>query len=126
MIDFYQKRKLRAIVNSRITHVVLGVILIAMALSAWQRFSVAMEMRERRLAAEQAAAALEVRRDELKAEVEYLSNERGIESEMRRQFDVARTGEQVVVILDDETKEATTTAPIVPVEEAAAWYQFWR
>lgn len=87
-----------------------------------------MEMRERRELTEAQATVLEARRDELEREVRYLSSERGIEAEMRRQFDVAQEGEQVVVLLEEETNAAGTTTipdgvnPPTPVP----WYQFWR
>ena len=78
-------------------------------------------MAERRATVEQTAAALEARRADLEAEVRYLQDERGIEAEMRRQFDVALPGEEVVVILEDEPPEAiqplaTTT------EESWSWW----
>lgn len=124
MLDFYQKRKVRAIVNSRYTQIGLGLLILLVGWSAYTRYQIAVEMSERRVVAEQEAAALEARRDSLGEQVEYLSNERGIEAEMRRQFDVALEGEEVVVILDDEpaavSLQATSTA-----EEASPWYRFW-
>jgi len=95
--------------------------------SAYVRYDIAMEMKDRRIQAEQQAAALQARKDALEEEVQYLSNERGIEAEMRRQFDVALEGEQVVVIVEDEND-----GPIVePLStstklEEPKWYQFWR
>ncbi len=90
------------------------------------RYDIASEMSERRVLAEQEAAALEARKETLEKRVEYLSSERGIEAEMRRQFDVALPGEQVVVIVEDKSNElevtplnsSTTTSP-------KKWYQFW-
>lgn len=125
MLDFYQKRKFRAIVNSRYTQVGLGLLIVMVGWSAYTRYQIAAEMSERRILAEQEAAALEARRDSLGEQVQYLSNERGIEAEMRRQFDVALEGEEVVVILDDEEPEmeflpATNTEP-----KSAPWYRFW-
>jgi len=121
MLDFYQKRKLRTIVNSRATQV--GLLLLAGFLiwHAFERYTVAAMMAERRATVEQTAAALEARRADLEAEVRYLQDERGIEAEMRRQFDVALPGEEVVVILEDEPPEAiqplaTTT------EESWSWW----
>ncbi len=82
-------------------------------------------MEERRLKLETEAATLEERKNELQKQVEYLSHERGIEAEMRRQFDVALDGEQVVVIVEEETEEE-----IQPLSSSStkkgAWYEFWR
>ena len=93
--------------------------------SAYVRFDIAMEMTDRREVAELKADELEVRKNELEEKVEYLSSERGLEAEMRRQFDVALPGEQVVVIVEDEV-----TSEIMPLststnEREDEWYQFW-
>ena len=127
MFDFYQKRKLRTIVNSPLTQGAILVLALMVGWSAYVRYGIAVEMSERRVLAEQEAAALEARKDSLEERVKYLSNERGIEAEMRRQFDVALEGEQVVVIVDDESDEpeiqplATSTNN----QEEKRWYQFW-
>jgi len=126
MIDFYQKRKLRKIVNSRYVQGFLLFLVILVAWSAYIRFEIAMEMSERRQAAQAQTEELQMRKDELSEEVEYLSNERGIEAEMRRQFDVALEGEQVVVILDDESVEVLPLSTSTQSEADAPWYQFWR
>lgn len=125
MFDFQQKRKLRNAFGSRVTQGVLLGVAILVLLSAYNRYLIALDMAERRTAVESEIQALEARRQSLEAEVKYLSNERGVEAEMRRQFDIAREGEQVVIILEDEIKpegegqiEATSTP-------ARPWYRFW-
>lgn len=128
VFDFHQKRKIRTILNSPITQgAILSMALLA-GWSAYVRFDIAMEMRDRRIQAELQAEALQARKEALEKQVDYLSSERGIEAEMRRQFDVALPGEKVVVIVDDKDKGpevkplSTSTKP----EEDAPWYQFWR
>ncbi len=124
MFDFQQKRKLRSVFGSRVTQGVLLGAAILVLLSAYNRYLIALDMAERRTAVESEIHSLEARRESLEAEVKYLSNERGIEAEMRRQFDIAREGEQVVIILEDEIKaeegagEASSTPP-------RPWYRFW-
>lgn len=125
MLDFYQKRKFRAVVNSRYTQIGLGLLIFMVGWSAFTRYQIAAEMSERREVAEQSAAALEARRDELQEQVEYLSNERGIEAEMRRQFDVALEGEEVVVILEDETPAVDVSVASSTESEPTPWYRFW-
>ena len=68
---------------------------------------------------------LQDRKDSLEEQVQYLSDDRGIEAEMRRQFDVALEGEKVVVILD-EKKENVEPLATSTVETEKKWYQFWR
>jgi cell division protein FtsB len=124
MFDFQQKRKFKALTQSRITWSILLVITVFLFISVYDRYLIARDMAERRAEVESDLADLETRRTELSAEVQYLSNERGIEAEMRRQFDIARDGEQVVIIVEEEPENApdalaTTTLP------SRAWYRFW-
>lgn len=93
--------------------------------SAFTRFQIAQEMVERRESAERDLAELKLQKQELEAEVRYLSDERGIESEMRRQFDIALEGEQVVVIVDPEQDDRQKFASTTPAQDPA-WYEFWR
>lgn len=96
--------------------------------SAYVRYDIAMEMRERRIQEELQANALQSRKETIENQVEYLSSERGIEAEMRRQFDVVLPGEKVVVIVEDKDKDtevkqlATSTEAI----DEPSWYEFWR
>jgi cell division protein FtsB len=125
MFDFHQKRKLRSVFGSRVTQgVILGAAILVL-LSAYNRYLIALDMAERRTAVESEIHSLEERRESLEAEVKYLSNERGIEAEMRRQFDIAREGEQVVIILEDEIKPDGEGSNEASSTEARPWYRFW-
>jgi cell division protein FtsB len=124
MLQFYQKRSLRGWLHSLPVVIILGFIIVFMMSVVYQRYSIEQEMVERREEAEANLAALEVRRVELEKKVEYLSNERGIEAEMRRNFDVARPGEQVVIILDDEKKSEIQPLQITTSDDEP-WYKFW-
>tara|TARA_B100000508_G_scaffold140487_1_gene141714 strand:+ start:1863 stop:2249 length:387 start_codon:yes stop_codon:yes gene_type:complete len=128
MFDFYQKRKLRAIVHSPYARGLILLLAIWVGWSAYVRYEIAVEMKERRVAAEQEATALEERKAALEETVEYLSNERGIEAEMRRQFDVSLPGEQVVVIVEDENDDLVVEPLSTSTQNVGKkkWYQFWR
>ncbi len=82
-------------------HGVLFAVLVLAAMSAYGRYTIAIEMATRKETIERELAELEARRSSLAEEVAYITSERGIEAEMRRQFDVAREGEQVVIIIDE-------------------------
>lgn len=125
MLDFHQKRKMRAVADSRITWVILLIIAAFVLISAYNRYQIARDMAERRAEVEMEAKELEERRQDLEAEVRYLSNERGIEAEMRRQFDIALEGEQVVIIVEDEETKIEPLSTTTVKEEKRAWYRFW-
>lgn len=123
MLQFYQKRSLRGWLHSPIALGILGAIILFMMSVVYQRYTIEQEMVERREEAEAHLKELESRRAELEKKVEYLSNERGIEAEMRRNFDVARPGEQVVIILDEEKKPEIE--PLQKTTKDEPWYKFW-
>jgi len=125
MFDFQQKRKLRSMFGSRVTQGVLLGAAFLVLISAYNRYLIALDMAERRAVVESEITSLEERRESLEAEVKYLSNERGIEAEMRRQFDIAREGEQVVIILEDEIKAEGETVDGADSVTERPWYRFW-
>lgn len=63
---------------------------------------------------------LKERRKELENKIAYIETETGIEEHLRREFDVAKEGEQVVVILDngEEVEE------VISFEEKGFWERF--
>ena len=81
-------------------------------------------MEERRVAVEQTAAALLIRKEALETEVQYLQDDRGIEAEMRRQFDVALPGEEVVVILENEA--TVEILPLATTTVSDGWWSWWQ
>jgi hypothetical protein len=125
MFDFYQKRKLKTVITSRYTQAIILVLTCLVAWSAFVRFQIATEMAERRERLETERTELEIHKNVMQDRVDYLSDERGIEAEMRRQFDVAKEGEQVVVIVEPVAEpEVLPLASTTKVDKA--WYQFWR
>ena len=125
MLDFHQKRKLKIILSSRYTQGFLVFLILIVGWSAYTRYEIAKDMAERRYKLETEASSLEVRKNELEKQVDYLSHERGIEAEMRRQFDVALEGEQVVVIVEEEDEEIIQPLSTTSSKKNA-WYEFWR
>lgn len=101
---------------------VLILLMLFMAYSAFVRYQIADQMAERRTAAEAEVKELELQKRLLEQKVEYLSNERGIEAELRRQFDVTLPGEEVVVIIEEEAE--TEVQPVATTTDKP-WYNFW-
>ncbi len=123
MFDFQQKRKIKNWYGSRVTQGIVLFLALLVIFSAINRYLIAVDMAERRATVEAEIHSLESRRQSLETEVQYLSNERGIEAEMRRQFDVAREGEQVVIILEDEPVVQPVDTEVVLPDRP--WYRFW-
>lgn len=127
MLQFYQQQSWRGLLRSPLALILLIILCLFMARVVYDRYSIASEMAAREAQSKAELQVLEDRQAKLKEKVEYLSNDRGIEAEMRRNFDVARDGEQVVIILDKKTEESTIEPLDTQTKEAdVPWYAFWR
>lgn len=101
----------------------LLLIVVFFSFSVWERYRAAHVMKERLEASEKEAAALKTHKEQLSEQVEYLKGERGIEEELRRNFDVAKPGEQVIVLTGRAERVSATTSDVTV---SAPWWQFWR
>lgn len=94
-----------------------------LGMSVFDRFTIERDMANRRATAEAELQSLHERKAQLQEKVDYLSADAGIEAEIRKHFDVVREGEQVVVILDEDTKDPSTTAEF-EVKPESFWSRF--
>lgn len=125
MLQFYQKRSLLNWCHSPLVLVLLAGACIWLAISVFERYTIEREMAARRAVAEADVAALEARKSALEERVQYLSHERGIEAEMRRNFDIAKPGEEVVIILDNSEEPPSDLTPPLTAPTPRPWYKFW-
>ena len=109
MFDFHEKRKIRTIMYSKMSIVLLFFLAFFIGMSAYERYSVEREMAARLEARHNELESLKQRAAVLESDVEHLQNERGIEEELRSRFDVAKEGEQIVIILEDEEEKEVHT-----------------
>lgn len=95
-----------------------------LSFAVYDRYVVEQDVRERRHDAELELEQLKARKAELEERVDYLSNEQGLETEIRRHFDVSKEGEQVVVLMG----ETATLTPTVRIEQDTEIEDqgFWR
>ncbi len=126
MLEFYQQKSLRSYLRTPLALIILVIVCLFLARIVYERYSISRDMAARTVAEEIELESLIERKEQLEEKVEYLSNERGIEAEMRRNFDVARAGEQVVIILDKESEESTIEPLEAMPEPEPTWYEFWR
>lgn len=98
MLEFREKRKLKQILYSKLTLAVLFIIVLFLAstvLSVYQKEKstrVAKELQEMEF------DELSGREAVLRAEIDRLNSNRGIEEEIRSKFEVGREGERIIII----------------------------
>ncbi len=129
MFDFHEKRKIRRILYSKISILVVFVLAILLSTAVYERYTVSREMKERLDVKQAELHAIEERAQAIEAKVEYLKDERGVEEELRNRFDVAKKGEQVVILLEDESEEQVALTVLAKEESEKSFLDilfFWR
>lgn len=104
----------------------LGFLLILcgfLAVSVYGRYTIERDMAGRREAKEMELNKLEERKEMLEEKVDYLSNERGVEAEIRKHFDVAKEDEQVIVLVNNA--RPNNIIPATTTTESDVKESFW-
>jgi cell division protein FtsB len=111
MFDFYEKRRLKGLLFSKITAGIVFALALFLCVSAYDRYVAEKETRDKRLERAAELAKVKQKTAALEARVEYMESERGIEEAIRQQFDMAMPGEEVVVIVDEAAAKDTEVRP---------------
>lgn len=119
MIGFQEKNRLRRIMYSKVALIGLFFLLLVVAKATYTLYLKQQKGGEilKRTRAE--LQTVQEHQATLKSKMDRLSTELGVEEEIREKFDLAKPGENVIVMVD---KEATVTAP---TEEKGWWLSFW-
>lgn len=126
MVQFYHMSGFRQ--NHRLLHLWMfrlltggmAVVAIVLAQGVWGVYQKERETRHNRSQIETQLAALKSRDAELREEIAYLQTDRGVEAELRRQFEVGREGEKLLLIVDRPIAEEPATAA-----EEGWWERLW-
>lgn len=118
MFDFYEKRKVKKLLHSRVVLTVLCIPVVLMMYAAYNAYEKKQETSERRSELSARLAGLEERRTELEQDIDMLNDPRGVEAELRSRYEVGKEGEEVVVFVE---QIATDTENIQPVKKDTIW-----
>ncbi len=106
MLGVSDKQRLRRILFSKISLLLLLVLVVVFVRGTWGVYQKARFAKENRLQAEQELNELEQRASSLRTEMQRLETERGLEEEIRHSFDVGRDGEHLIILVDAPEQEA--------------------
>ena len=112
MVDFQQKKKIRKIIYSRITIIILFVVIIFLAKAVYDIYVKERMSSEGVSMIEKDYNSLKERQDMLKYEISKLKTKEGIEEEIREKYNVAKPGETVVVIVDSTSSTSTSSGSV--------------
>jgi len=101
MLEFQEKRRFRKILYSKITLVIL-IILIAVALNAvWRIYKKQHITKINLLKTATVYEELQTREKMLSSEIERLKTEAGKEEEIREKYGLVKPGEEVIVVINE-------------------------
>lgn len=109
MLDIQQKRKLRFVMYHKYTLIALSILVVIFMHSTWAIYNKKTESELLMDSSEQRLLDLQTREKDLKEKIDKLNTEQGIEEEIRSKFNVTKENENVVIIVENKEKEASTT-----------------
>ena len=119
MREFQQKRKMRNMIYSPLSLFALLLLLAFFGKATWnvyQKYSSSMEKKDRTAAEYQ---AMQDRHNALVASVARLKTDEGVEQEIREKYRMAKDGEQLLIIVDQEK-------PTPPLPEKTFFQSMWQ
>ena len=120
MKEFQKKQKIERKIYSKTTVIILVVVVAWLAWSVWGAAGNKWQSHKSRSEAEERLADLKAEYGELTAEAEWLKTSQGMEEEIRERFDVARSGEKLVILVD-----AKPIATSSETEKHSFWENIW-
>lgn len=105
MLRAREKNRLRRILFGKVAFVILLVLFVLLARGTWNVYQKSAYAQENRERAEQELAELNEREAALRARLEHIETQRGLEEEIRHTYDVGREGEQLIVLVEEERSD---------------------
>ncbi len=119
MLEFQKKKRIRKILYSPITLILLTVLMAIISrglVGVYKKARLSLQNLEReKIELEK----LVVREKNLASSIDYLKTEQGIENEIRTKFRAVKEGERVVVIVDNQA----STSPLTIATSTSLWYR---
>ncbi len=109
--------------RSPLAIIIMAGIAVAFSFAVYDRYVVEREMAMRRERSESELRRENDRLAKLSQEVERLNSDQGIEAEIRKNFDVAKEGETVVILVDNDDRAIEPIPP--PAPKGSLWSRFW-
>ena len=104
-MDFHEKRKFKRLLYSKLSLIILALIVIKLSFSAFDMYKKERDTRLKRIEQKNILYEFKKWEKDLSDEIKRLSSEKGIEEEIRSKFEVGKKGESVVLIIDNPEEE---------------------
>ncbi len=110
MLEFQEKRKIKKLIYSKITLVILIILIIFMLKTVWGVYQKERLTKENLTKTNNNLSTLLVREKMLSSGIDKLKTDNGIEQEIREKYGLVKPGEEVIILVDRD--EGTSSLPI--------------
>ncbi|MFA6536284.1 MAG: hypothetical protein WC250_02675 [Candidatus Paceibacterota bacterium] len=110
MREFQERRKIKRLIYSQLTLVVLILFFLLLVKATWGVYEKNKLSANKLTETEKEYNSLQLRRSELGVKVNSLETESGVEAAIREKFPVAKAGEKVVFIVDQSATNSSSEA----------------
>ncbi len=108
MRDLQERRRWRAILHSPVFLVILSIIVVSLLRSNYNIYKKNQIAKINRGESDKKLAQLVGKHDRLSSLLKKLDTERGVEEELRNKFQITKSGERVLVVVDEEGQQDYT------------------
>lgn len=111
MREFEHKRKIKKFLFSPLVLIPMGIVLLFLVRGTWNIYEKDRDSSAELRFARDRLARIQDREAKISSAAEKLKTEAGIEGEIRDRFQMAKEGEQEIVIVDESVESKTSVAP---------------
>ncbi len=119
MLEYQRKRKVKKMAYSKISIGILLVFIVLLSKGVYGVYSKALESKQNKYIAQIEYDNLAAREAVIVAQIAELRTDEGLEKEIREKFNVAKEGEKMLVLLEEE-KEAQSKE-LSQEEQSSLW-----
>ncbi len=122
MKTFQKREDPILLMKRRIVIVILVILVLVLGRGVYGVIVKEEESRLLRVEVERELAELKGRENEIRTNIAELASERGVERALRSEYELAKEGESVIVIVGDEQEEESPSVQTT----FQPWWHFWR
>jgi len=123
MLDFRKKKKMNTSLYSKGVLFIFIIIIIFLANATWNVYQNYKEAKINEYRVSSRLGEVEKRESEIIEKIDKLSTERGMEEELRKRFDVAKEGENIIIVVEPDGVESGESGNI-NVGNTGFWDKF--
>ena len=117
MKSFQKNNRLSDVMQSKTSLVILGIIILVFAYSMFSFLNKMIETSKNKKIVQDKIAELQKSKEKLNLDINKLKTEKGVEENIREKFGLAKDGENMILVVDDQTNKQT--------EQKAEAVSFW-